>query len=93
MHALPIKPRLAVVRTEHEKGMDHPLALSPKHVGTPGHTLLPSSPPKSTPIETHRIEPEDETLGSHRLPQTDLARIHSVGQHVVAIDVDEEVEH
>ncbi|KAH7623543.1 hypothetical protein Ndes2526B_g01986 [Nannochloris sp. 'desiccata'] len=93
MHALPIKPRHIVVRAEHEKQpIEHPPHLSPKHVHMPAHST--ASPPKPTsPLETHRVdaEAEDEaSLGSHRLPQHDLERIHSVQQHPIVIEDEEQ---
>jgi hypothetical protein len=92
MHALPIKPRHIVVRAEHEKQpADKQPIISPKHVHMPAHST--ASPPKpSSPLETHRVdtEAEDEaSLGSHRLPQNDLQRIHSVQQHPIVVEDDE----
>jgi hypothetical protein len=84
MHAFPVKPRHIVVRNEHEKPMEHPTHLSPKAVHKAAHQRG-GSPPKGAagPLEGHRVEPEadEEDLGSHRLPDSDLKRIHSVNQH------------
>ena len=90
MHALPIKPRHIVVRSEHEKSpVEMPLHLSPKHVAASAHHLA-SSPPKQTsmPLETHRVETEidaEELLASHKLPESEL-RQQAVGQHRITVD-------
>lgn len=93
MHALPFKPRLPVLRTEHEKqgASDHAHHMSPtKHV-PPQHHQLSGSPPKTPPLEVHRVEPEvDDEPESHPLPQTDLQRIHSIRQHPL-LDVEEDM--
>lgn len=87
MHALPIKPRLPIVRTEPEKhAVDHPHHLSPKRAISPAHQHQAGSPPKTPPLEVHRIEPEGEEKGaleSHPLPHVDLQRIYSIKQHPV----------
>lgn len=91
MHAFPVKPRLVVVRNEHEKPLEHPPHLSPRAAHMAAHT---GSPPKGVAgvLEGHRVEPEadEDALGSHRLPEADLRRVHSVKQH--PIDAEEEVE-
>ena len=95
MHALPIKPRHIVVRSEHEPTVaDHPPHVSPKHPVTMAHQRG-TSPPKgaNTPLETHKVDvtaEEEASLGSHKLPQADLQRIHSVKQHPVQVDDEDE---
>ena len=90
MHALPIKPRLAIVRTEPEKhAADHPHHLSPKRAISPAHQHQ-GSPPKTPPLEVHRIEPEGEeadALESHPLPNADLQRFYSIKQSHPVKDV------
>ena len=93
MHALPVKPRLIVVRHDHQEApTEHPAHSSPKKAILGGHALV-GSPPKAgaAPLEAHCIEPQavEDTIAAHAISENDLKRIHSVQNHRVEIDDNE----